>query len=88
MKLWFVEARPNVFVSGIKDSVAKTVIDYLMEKCPPESGLMMFLRISSPPGYRIYGYGSPARELVEISGLQLIMEKTCAANALPGQSGA
>ncbi|HGI9305380.1 TPA: type I-E CRISPR-associated endoribonuclease Cas2, partial [Klebsiella pneumoniae] len=25
MKLWFVEPRPNVFVSGVKDSVAQTV---------------------------------------------------------------
>ncbi|PCR01328.1 type I-E CRISPR-associated endoribonuclease Cas2, partial [Klebsiella pneumoniae] len=27
MKLWFVEPRPNVFVSGVKDSVAQTVVD-------------------------------------------------------------
>ena len=33
MKLWFVEPRPNVFVSGIKDSVARHVINYLLEKC-------------------------------------------------------
>ncbi|UDC41130.1 type I-E CRISPR-associated endoribonuclease Cas2e [Klebsiella quasivariicola] len=31
MKLWFVEPRPNVFVSGVKDSVAQTVVDYLMQ---------------------------------------------------------
>ena len=29
MKLWFVEPRANVFVSGINDSVATTVVDYL-----------------------------------------------------------
>ena len=34
MKLWFVEPRPNIFVSGIKDSVAKKVIDYLVPYCP------------------------------------------------------
>ena len=33
MKLWFVEPRANVFDSGIKDSVAKSVIDYLFENC-------------------------------------------------------
>jgi CRISPR-associated protein Cas2 len=44
MKLWFVEPRPNVFVSGIKDSVAEKVVSYLHEFCPPESGLLVFLR--------------------------------------------
>ena len=43
MKLWFVEPRANVFVSGIKDNVAQKVVDYLQEHCPPESGLLMFL---------------------------------------------
>ena len=37
MKLWFVEPRANMFVSGIKDSVAKKVVDYLHKYCPPES---------------------------------------------------
>ncbi|MFU8787817.1 MAG: type I-E CRISPR-associated endoribonuclease Cas2e, partial [Methylobacter sp.] len=35
LKLWFVEPRPNVFVSGIKDSVAQKVVDYLYQYCPP-----------------------------------------------------
>ncbi|MET2611797.1 type I-E CRISPR-associated endoribonuclease Cas2e, partial [Klebsiella pneumoniae] len=42
MKLWFVEPRPNVFVSGVKDSVAQTVVDYLLQYTPLESGLMLF----------------------------------------------
>ena len=42
MKLWFVEPRANMFVSGIKDSVAKKVVEYLYKHCPSESGLMVF----------------------------------------------
>ena len=75
MKLWFIEPRANVFVSGIKDSVAKHVIDYLFENCPDRSGLLVFQRISEAPGYRIYGRGDPKRRLMEISGLQLVLEK-------------
>ena len=75
MKLWFIEARANVFVSGIKDSVARHVIDYLLKSCPSRSGLLIFQRISSTPGYRIYGKGDPRRRLTEISGLQLVLEK-------------
>ncbi len=75
MKLWFIEPRANVFVSGVKDSVARDVIDYLLENCPDRSGLLVFQRISAAPGYRIYGRGDPKRRLTEISGLQLVLEK-------------
>lgn len=75
MKLWFVEPRPHVFVSGIKDAVARHVIHYLFEKCPEQSGLMVFQRISDPPGYKLYGMGEPKRQLIELSGLQLVSEK-------------
>ena len=37
MKLWFIEAKPNVFVSGLKDTVASKVVDYLFQYCPIES---------------------------------------------------
>ena len=75
MKLWFIEPRPNVFVSGVKDSVAKKVVDYLHDHCPPESGLMVFRRIPETPGYEIRGLGDTKRNLTEISGLQLVIEK-------------
>lgn len=75
MKLWFIEPRPNVFVSGIKDSVARTVIEYIIQHCPPESGLLIFQRIPQAPGYKIYGLGEPHRHVVTISGLQLVLEK-------------
>lgn len=75
MKLWFVEPRPNVFVSGIKDSVAEKVVSYLHEFCPPESGLLVFLKTNVAPGYQIRGLGDTTRPLVSMSGLQLIVEK-------------
>ncbi|MGM0439657.1 MAG: type I-E CRISPR-associated endoribonuclease Cas2e [Chlamydiota bacterium] len=75
MKLWFVEPRPNVFVSGIKDSVAETVINYLHKYCPPSSGVMVFKRIPEPPGFTIYSLGDTKRSLTSISGLQLVEEK-------------
>lgn len=75
MKLWFIEPRPNVFVSGVKDAVAKKVVDYLYDHCPAESGLMVFRRIPETPGYEIRGIGDTKRNLTEISGLQLVIEK-------------
>jgi CRISPR-associated protein Cas2 len=76
MKLWFVEARANIFVSGVKDSVATTVIEYLYKYCPVSSGLIIFRSISKPPGYEIRSIGSTTKQLIEISGLQLIIEKS------------
>ena len=74
MKLWFVEPRANVFVSGINDSVARTVIDYLYKHCPPESGIVIFRSLPQPPGYEIHTIGPTRKTLTEISGLQLVIE--------------
>lgn len=41
----------------------------------PESGLMIFRRISNAPGYEILGAGYTCRNIVELSGLQLVVEK-------------
>lgn len=78
MKLWFVEPRANMFVSGIKDSVAKKVVDYLYKHCPSESGLMVFKSSNTPPGYEIYGLGDTRRDVIEMSGMQLVIEKNSA----------
>lgn len=74
MKLWFVEPRANVFVSGVKDSVAKTVVDYLYQHCPPESGVVIFRSLPKPPGYEVRTVGPTRKSLTEISGLQLVIE--------------
>lgn len=75
MKLWFVEAKPNVFVSGLKDSVANKVIDYLFQHCPVQSGLVVFKSIKHTPGYEIRTLGETRKTLIEICGLQLVVEK-------------
>ncbi|WP_249383990.1 type I-E CRISPR-associated endoribonuclease Cas2e [Chitinivorax sp. B] len=74
MKLWFVEPRANVFVSGIKDAVAQTVVDYLLKHCPLESGVMIFMSLPKAPGYQIFTIGTPRKPQINISGLQLIVE--------------
>lgn len=74
MKLWFVEPKANVFVSGVKDSVARTVIDYLHKHCPSDSGVIIFCSQSKPPGYEIQTIGPTKKSLTEISGLQLVIE--------------
>ena len=74
MKLWFVEPRANVFVSGVKDSVALEVVRYLYEHCSEKSGLVTFRSLPVPPGYEIRTMGKFRKELTRVSGLQLLVE--------------
>lgn len=74
MKLWFVEPRANVFVAGIKDSVATKVIEYLYKHCPPEAGVVIFRSQPKAPGYEVRTIGPTRKMLTTISGLQLVIE--------------
>jgi len=75
MKLWFLEPRANIFVSGIKDSIADEVVEYLYKSCPPSSGLIIFKRVSETPGFKILGVGDPNKKITSIDGFPLIIEK-------------
>lgn len=80
MKLWFVEPRPGVFVSGVKDAVAKRVVDYLMTCCDSKSGLLIFSQSRTAPWYEIYSRGQPHREIVRLSGMSLIRDREVASS--------
>lgn len=75
MKLWFIEPKPNVFVSGIKDSVADTVVKYLYSNCPEDSELLIFQKLNTPPYYKVWSFGNSSNNITVIDGLQLIFEK-------------
>lgn len=75
MKLWFIEPKPGVFVSGVKDALAKRVINYLSKHCDQKTGMLIFCPSRIAPGYRIYSFGETDRELITLGGLQLIKEK-------------
>jgi CRISPR-associated protein Cas2 len=75
MKLWFIEPRPHVFVSGIKDHVAKNVVEFLLDHCPTDSGAMIFWSKRNTPGFDIITIGDTTKKQVEVSGLKLILEK-------------
>ena len=74
MKSWFVEPRANVVVSGSKDSVADTVFAWLYKHCPSDSGLLLVRSINQAPGYEMRCIGPPRKPIIDVSGLQLIVE--------------
>lgn len=80
LKLWFIEPKANMFISGIKDSVANEVIDYLFKSCTVESGLLIIQSLNKVPYYKIYSLGEPDRKISFSLGLQLIFEKLSEGN--------
>lgn len=74
LKLWCIEPKPNVFVSGIKDRLAQRVTDMLLKHCPVESGLLIFVETSTPPFFQIFAKGLPDKNISNISGFQLIYQ--------------
>ena len=42
MKLWFIEPKPNVFVSGVTDHVADKVVSYLLDNLNSRSVSCIF----------------------------------------------
>ena len=71
MKLWFIEPEPNIFVSGINDSLAENVTNYLLKHCPNKSQLLIFKSINLAPWFEIKQLGQ-CRNVTKIQGLQLI----------------
>lgn len=74
MKLWFIEPRANVFVSGLRDTVADEVVKYLFDNCPVDSGMLILQKIKTAPGYKIISLGKVNRKVQLISGMQLFIE--------------
>lgn len=71
IKLWFVEIRPGVFITGISGYLSKKIVQFLLKQ-KFGAGSLLIESSTSSPGYKIHHYGQPKRQLIKISGLQLI----------------
>ena len=74
MKLWFIEPKPHVFVSGVKDSVAREVVDYLYDSCPDTSSMIIIESISKAPYYKIRKKGFNTDRIGSVTGLPVIID--------------
>ncbi len=72
MKLWFIELKPNVFVSGVNDYLAQKIVKYLFKKSSLISGMTIIVSQRAAPGYRILSVGTIKKKVIDVSGLQLI----------------
>ena len=71
MKLWFVEIKPGVFVTGVSGYLSKKITQFLLKQ-KFGAGTLLIESSSLSPGYRIHTFGLPDRKLIKISNLQLI----------------
>lgn len=74
LKLWFIEPRPNVFVSGVNNKVAERVVSHLHAHCPPESGLLIIRSLPWAPGMSISTLGKSKKKLITLDGFPLVVE--------------
>ena len=75
LKLWFIEPRANVFVSGVKDSVADRVVQELWETCNVSTGIMVIKSRRGGVGYIVETRGEIDRCVYHESGFFLVSDK-------------
>ncbi len=74
MKLYFVEPRPGIFVSGLNDSLATEVANYLLSYSR-NGGMMIFQSLNRAPWFKIHTVGNVKKNIKNFNGLQLVLEK-------------
>ena len=76
LKLWMIEPVPNVFVSGVSDSLAGKVAERLLEACPLGANMMVIRSKSNGTGYILSQKRADSNcRIVEITGLQLVLDR-------------
>ena len=70
MKLWFVEIKPGVFVTGVSGYLSKKITHFLLKQ---KLGAGSLLIESSSPGYKIHTFGQSDKQLIRVTNLQLIV---------------
>ena len=71
MKLWFLEPKPNVFVSSVSDQLALKVIERLMEVVGDDSGMLIVRSKRTAPGYELFQKGDSFK-WKDFAGMQLV----------------
>jgi CRISPR-associated protein Cas2 len=72
LKLWFIEVRLSIYVSGLNNNLAEKVVTYLLSY-QWDAGAILFKSKSQSPGYEIITLGKPDRKIIRLSMLPLTM---------------
>ena len=76
LKCWFLEPKPNVFVSNINRNIEQRVLDFLRPYMSERSGLIVIRSNDlSSQGFEIGMHSSPLRSLTVASGNSIICQR-------------
>lgn len=72
MKLWFIELKPNVFITGVSCYLVQKIVNYLFSKSNLLSGMTIILSQKKTPGYKIISLGENKKGIIRMNGLDLV----------------
>ena len=76
LKAWFIEPKPNVFVTDLSQKMEENILEFLEPYFTDESGMVVIASDKRTlQGFTIHQIATPKRRLKTLSGLQLIEEK-------------
>lgn len=76
LKLWMIEPMPNIFISGVSDSLAEKVAERLFDSCPKGANMMIVRSKRGGTGYILSQKSQDSNcRIVEITGLQLVADR-------------
>lgn len=76
LKRWFIEPKPNVFVSHINEKVKKKVLEYINDQAQDLKYLLIYTSPKNCQHFKIENHGSETYTPITLSGLDLIGKKT------------
>lgn len=71
LKTWFVEPKPNVFVSSVNNALAQKIVSFLASQCRKEHEFILLQSSSEGLGYNIVRIGRKDKKMFTICGLDL-----------------
>ena len=76
LRCWFLEPKPNVFVSNVSRKIEDRVIEFLTPYMTEHSGLIIMRSNGSDlQGFDIRMHSAPNRSIKQLSGNQLLRLK-------------
>lgn len=76
LKLWFIEPKPQVFISNLNGKNADNIIDMITKNSPPEAGGIIIRSNNSIDGFSVTEFGKSLDKIFVLDGICIFKEKT------------
>lgn len=76
LKMWFVEPKPQVFISNLNGKIADSIIEMIINNSPPETGGLIIKSTKTVSGFSVKEFGRSLNKMFVLDGICIFMEKT------------